>query len=175
MLLRATSLMVVAVSLGLMPGLLLAQDAPAQPAPTEYLPDSSGGAAAPSADAAGQAPATPGEDAGDGSPTATEDAPPQPFNPMFLFVMIGIFVLMYFIMGRSRRKQEAKRKEMLSSLKKGDKVTTIGGQIGTIMDVREDEVVVKVDESNNIRVRFARWAVRGVGEEGRAESDDQKK
>jgi len=63
---------------------------------------------------------------------------------------------------------------MLAALKKGDKVTSIGGIVGTIMDVREDEVVVKVDEGNNIRMRFARWAIRGIGEKGKDENASDK-
>ena len=62
---------------------------------------------------------------------------------------------------------------MLAALKKGDKVTSIGGIVGTIMDVREDEVVVKVDENNNVRMRFARWAVRGTGDDAKKEAEQK--
>ncbi|HUS92503.1 MAG TPA: preprotein translocase subunit YajC [Phycisphaerae bacterium] len=93
----------------------------------------------------------------------------------FYVVLLGGFILLYFWMGRSRRKQESKRKEMLSALKKGDKVVTIGGIMGTIMDARPEEVTVKVDETNNVRMKFARWAVRGVGEEAKQEPPDEKK
>ena len=104
-----------------------------------------------------------------------QDAP-GPFGSMkFLFVMIAIFVLMYFWMGRGRRKQEAKRKEMLATLKKGDKVTSVGGIIGTVVEARDDELVVKIDENNNIRVRFARWAMRGVGETAKTETPEDRK
>ncbi len=92
-----------------------------------------------------------------------------------LFVMLGGVFLLYIFMGRSKRKQATKRKAMLSSLKKGAKVTTIGGIVGTVVEVRDDEVVVKVDETNNSRLRLARWAIRGVGEEAKTEGPDQKK
>lgn len=87
----------------------------------------------------------------------------------FLFVMIGGFILLYVWMGRGRRKQETKRKQMIADLKKGDKVNTIGGIIGTVIEVREDEVTVKVDETNNVRMKFARRAIQGVGEERKSE------
>ena len=87
----------------------------------------------------------------------------------FLFVMIGGFILLYVWMGRGRRKQEAKRKQMIADLKKGDKVNTIGGIIGTVIEVREDEVTVKVDETNNVRMKFTRRAIHGVGDEGKSE------
>jgi len=97
-------------------------------------------------------------------------------NPMIMWVVLlgGVFLL-YWWSNRSRRKQEQKRREMLSNLKKGDKVTSIGGVIGSVVEVRDDEVTVKVDETNNVRMKFARWAIRGVGEESKAEGPDQKK
>ena len=140
-----------------------------------------------------------GEDLGRGgeaaTPAAAEDAPQttqasQPAEPTgkpapkskspwqgqtMLFVMLGGVFLLYMFMGRSKRKQAAKRKEMLASLKKGAKVTTIGGIIGTVIEIREDEVTVKVDETNNARLRLTRWAIRGVGEEAKAEEADRRK
>ena len=109
-----------------------------------------------------------------------EQAPPKRKKSfwegnMMLFVMLGGVLLLYIFMGRSKRKQAARRKEMLASLKKGAKITTIGGIVGTVVEVREDEVTVKVDETNNSRLRLARWAIRGVGEEAKAEDQDQKK
>ncbi|MHC4981956.1 MAG: preprotein translocase subunit YajC [Planctomycetota bacterium] len=91
------------------------------------------------------------------------------------FIIIGVFLLMYIFMGSSRRKQQAKRRDMLANVKKGDKVTSIGGICGTVMDVREDELVVKIDDASNTRMRLARWAVRGIGEEGKVEKPGDKK
>lgn len=119
----------------------------------------------------------------DGAAAAESTTQPGPQGPpmslwdklrqnSFLFVMIGGFILLYLWMGRGRRKKEAKRRDMLASLKKGDKVTSIGGIVGTVMEVREDEVSVKVDENNNIRMKFARWAIRGVGEEAKTETPE---
>ena len=147
--------------------------------------------------ACGYAAAVEGEDLGKGgdatAPAAAEDAGPatqQPGEPTskpapkskspwqgqtMLFVMLGGVFLLYMFMGRSKRRQAAKRKEMLASLKKGAKVTTIGGIIGTVIEIREDEVTVKVDETNNVRLRLTRWAIRGVGEEAKAEGSDRRK
>lgn len=95
--------------------------------------------------------------------------------PMLLG-LVALMVLMFWWTGRSRRKQEAKRKALLGSLRKGDKITTIGGIIGTVIEIRENEVTVKTDESNNVRMKFARWAVREVGEppKGDVAPDDRK-
>ncbi|MDP6635259.1 MAG: preprotein translocase subunit YajC [Phycisphaerae bacterium] len=113
-----------------------------------------------------------------GQPTSQPGGPKQRdpglfSNPMFL--LIGAMLLMFIFMGRGKRKNEAKRKEMLAALKKGDKVTTIGGIIGTVMEVRDDEVTVKIDEGSNARMRFARWAVRGVGSDAKTEEPEDKK
>ncbi len=93
---------------------------------------------------------------------------------MFLFIILGVFVLMMVFSSRSRKKQENKRKEMLGGLKKGDKIITIGGVLGTVMEARDNEIVVKVDEQNNIRMRFSKWAVRAVGE-GIASAEPEEK
>jgi len=90
---------------------------------------------------------------------------------MLLLLMVGAFVLFYIWMGSSRRKQEKKRRAMLANIKKGDKVTSIGGIIGTVVETREDEVIMKIDD--NSRIHLARWALRGVGEEGKAEQQGQ--
>jgi preprotein translocase subunit YajC len=51
---------------------------------------------------------------------------------------------------------------MLSALKRHDRVQTIGGVIGAVVEVKDDEVVLKVDETNNIKMRFARSAVQQI-------------
>ncbi len=81
----------------------------------------------------------------------------------FIPVMIGGFILLWMFMGRNKKKQQAQRRERLSSLKKGDRVMTIGGVIGTIAEAREQELVIKVDDGT--RIKFARWAIRNSGEE----------
>ena len=86
-----------------------------------------------------------------------------------IILMVGGMILLFSFMGRGRCKQEDRRREMLSSLKKGNKITTIGGIVGTVIELREDEVTVKVDETNNIRMRFARWSIRGVGDSAKSD------
>lgn len=90
----------------------------------------------------------------------------------FLFIMLGALLLMFLLSSRSRKKQEQKKKEQLASMKKGDRVQTIGGIIGTIIEVKPDEIVVKVDEQNNVRMRFVPAAIAQVGE---VKKDEAKK
>jgi preprotein translocase subunit YajC len=112
--------------------------------------------------------------AGDPNATgdSTDDGSGGGFDPIF-FVLIGGVILMWVLMGRGRRKEEARKKQMLSNLKKGDKIQTIGGIIGTVIEVRPDEVTVKVDETNNVRMRFSRAAIHVVG--GPKGDDDKDK
>jgi preprotein translocase subunit YajC len=94
-------------------------------------------------------------------------------NNLFLYGMIALIILMFWWSSRGKKKQEQQRRDMLSNLKKGDKVTTTSGIIGTLIEVRDDEVILKVDETNNIRMRFLRGAIMNVGD--RAKTEEQKK
>ena len=77
-------------------------------------------------------------------------------------------VVMYVLMFRGPRKQQQQHKQMVQSLKKNDKVRTIGGIFGTIVDVRGDEVVLKVDESNNTKIRISTTAIsKNLSQEGK--------
>jgi len=88
---------------------------------------------------------------------------PQPGGGMQLLLMFAIFfAIFYFIAMRPRQKEQKKREQMLSAVKKYDKVMTIGGIVGTVMEVREDEVIVKVDDNNNTRIKFTRSAFQRV-------------
>ena len=55
---------------------------------------------------------------------------------------------------------------MIDTLKKGARLQTIGGIIGTVVEVRDDELVLKIDESNNTKIRVIRSAVGKVFPEG---------
>ena len=83
----------------------------------------------------------------------------QSSNYMQLFFIGGIFVVMYFILFREPRKRQRQQQQMVQSIKKNDKVRTVGGIIGTVVDVKDDEIVLKVDESNNTKIRIMASAI----------------
>jgi len=62
----------------------------------------------------------------------------------------------------SGRKQKKQREQMLGSLKRNDKVLTSSGIIGTVADLTDHEMVLRVDEASNTRIRFARSAVQQI-------------
>ena len=73
-------------------------------------------------------------------------------------------------MSRSKKKDQKARQQLLDNLKKGDRIQTIGGVLGSVVEVRDGEVVVKVDESNNTKMRFTRSAIQKVVEEEKPEA-----
>ncbi len=81
-----------------------------------------------------------------------------PFVPLIL-----LFVVFYFLLIRPQQKQQKLRKEMLSSLKKGDRIVTIGGIHGIIKEI--DEAVMAVRVADNLNLKFSRAAVDRVVED----------
>lgn len=75
-------------------------------------------------------------------------------------ILIGVmFVVMYFLLFRGPRKQQKEQAKMRSSLQKNDRVLTIGGIYGTILEVKDKEVTLKIDESNNTKMKVSLSAI----------------
>jgi preprotein translocase subunit YajC len=79
-------------------------------------------------------------------------------------------LIIYFVMIRPNKQREKARKAMLANLKKNDKVVTIGGIHGVVVSCKDNEVVVKIDESSNVRLRMARSAIARLEGEPEEES-----
>jgi|HigsolmetaAR203D_1030402.scaffolds.fasta_scaffold00004_139 preprotein translocase subunit YajC len=90
-----------------------------------------------------------------------------------LMSFILMFLVFYFLLIRPQQKRNKIRAEMLRSLKKGDKITTIGGLHGTIETITDDIVVLKVNE--NTRLTFDRSAVNTVISSPNKEDDEAEK
>ena len=98
--------------------------------------------------------------------TTVSDANAPPVAPRqgpfggFSWLFIGLmFILMYFLLFRGPQKQKQQHKKMVQSLEKNDRVRTIGGIIGTVVDIKADEITLKVDESNNTKIKVASSAI----------------
>lgn len=74
-----------------------------------------------------------------------------------------MFVVFYFLLIRPQKKKDKKVKEMLAALKPGDRVCTIGGIYGTITNIKDDTIELSVGR-DNVKLIFARWAIRNVEE-----------
>ncbi len=66
-----------------------------------------------------------------------------------------------------QRKEEKRRKSLITELKKGDRVMTIGGLVARVVSIDGDEVVLKIDESANVKATYRKSAIQEVltGEE----------
>ena len=107
-----------------------------------------------------------------GTPASTQgqkEPPPFLSSPMMPLIL-GIVVL-YFFVFRSKRGKDKQRTDMLSQLKRGDKIQTIGGILGTVIEAKETEVIVKVDETSNTKMRFTRSAIHRVVEEEKEKAE----
>jgi len=113
-----------------------------------------------SEDSGASAPGTEGEPAGPGGAGPA----PSPFGGSNL-LLIGIFVifgLLIFSQFSGARREKKHRAQMLGQLGKHDRVQTVGGIIGSIVEIKGDELTLRVDESSNTRIRVARSAVQQV-------------
>ena len=74
--------------------------------------------------------------------------------------IVGIGALMYFMMIRPQRKQQKAKNEMMSSLKKGDRVVTVGGIYGIIRGIKDERVTLEV--ASEVYVQFTKNAIGSV-------------
>ena len=88
-----------------------------------------------------------------------------------------IILIFYFFIIRPQNKKQKETEKMLSALKKGDKVVTVGGIHGVISSTKEKTVIVKVDD--NAKIEFSRNAIATVivdkaEKDSKAAKDDKK-
>lgn len=90
-------------------------------------------------------------------------APPPAGNPLIIFApLLLLFVIMIVMSSRAQKKQKRQHEEMLASIGRHDRVETIGGLIGTVAELRDTEIVIKVDESTNTKIHVSRSAIKSV-------------
>jgi preprotein translocase subunit YajC len=89
---------------------------------------------------------------------APQQAAPNPIGSIFPLLLI--FLIFYFLLIRPQQKQMKEHQRMLKSLKKGDNVITSGGLIGTITEISEKEVTLKIAE--NCKARFTKNSISAV-------------
>jgi len=112
------------------------------------------------ADVEGQTTTTTGTKQEGGTTKDTVPTRPLPIwkNPSFV-LMILLLVVMWVIMFQGPKKRQKQHQQMVQSLKPNDRVRTVGGILGTVISVKDDEVVLKVDESNNTKLRVTPSAI----------------
>ena len=75
-----------------------------------------------------------------------------------VIMMVAMLAIFYFMLIRPENKRKKEAEQMRSSVRKGDKITTIGGIIGTVVDVKENNIVIETS-ADQVRVEFAKWAI----------------
>lgn len=100
-------------------------------------------------------------------------------NPVATWGMFGftiiLFIVMYFIFIRPYKKKQKEEDAMRASIEIGDDVTTIGGVVGKIIAIREDdETFVLETGSDKTRIRFKKWAVSSIDTPDKQPKDDKK-
>ncbi len=82
-------------------------------------------------------------------------------NPMmqFLPLLIIMFAIMYFLIIRPQKTKEKKRLAMISNVRKQDKIVTTGGMHGVVASVKENEVIVRVDDTKDVKVKIDKSAI----------------
>src|SRR6185369_10642252 len=89
-------------------------------------------------------------------------------NPMGMLWIFALGMLVIVLMSTmTGRKQKKQREQMLTGLKRNDKVLTTAGIVGTVVDLYDNEFVLRVDEASNTRIRFARSAVQQILRDGK--------
>jgi len=83
-----------------------------------------------------------------------EAAPAQggPFGGSFMFIMIAMFIIIYFLMIRPEQRKQKERQKMLSALKKGDKILSIGGIVAVITNVKDNTYMIKTGEGTALEI-----------------------
>lgn len=81
---------------------------------------------------------------------------------MFMALMLAMVVFMILSSRSQKKKEKRERDNMFESLARSDRVLTVGGIVGTVLSVKESEVILKVDESTNTKMTFVKTAIQRV-------------
>ena len=86
-----------------------------------------------------------------------EAAQPQGGGTSMLIFLVLMFAAMYFLMIAPQRKHQKQHQKMISELKTGDEIITIGGAIGTITNVKEKTFIIRFGDNN--KMEFLKSAI----------------
>ena len=75
-----------------------------------------------------------------------------------IIMLVGMIAVFYFLLIRPENKRKKEAEQMRSSVKNGDEITTIGGIVGKVVNVKEDKFVIETG-ADQVRIEFAKWAL----------------
>ena len=82
----------------------------------------------------------------------------QAGSSSYIILMVALIAVMYFVMIRPQKKRQKEEQEMRSSLEIGDEIITIGGIVGKVVTIREEDIVIETGADRN-KIKLQRWAV----------------
>jgi preprotein translocase subunit YajC len=92
-------------------------------------------------------------------------------NVMDFLPFIIVFVIFWLLVFRPSSKERKQREDQIKNLKKHDRVITNAGIHGVVVALEPESVILRVDEKNNVRIRFSRAAIWQVNPEGAAPAE----
>ena len=90
--------------------------------------------------------------------TATADPTAGGSMLSLLLSLVPMFLIMYFLLIRPENKRKKEAEALREATKKGDKITTIGGIVGTIVDIKDEKIVIETG-ADQVRIELAKWAI----------------
>ena len=75
-----------------------------------------------------------------------------------IIMLVAMLAIFYFMLIRPENTRKKEAEQMRASVKTGDKITTIGGIIGTVVNVKDDKIVIETS-ADQVRIEFAKWAI----------------
>ena len=102
-----------------------------------------------------------------GSPAAATNGAaqqqPKGMNPWIMIIIYVLFfvVVGYFLIYRPNKKRKKQEEELRNSIMLGDEVTTIGGIVGKVVNIKDDNVTVETSIDKTL-MEFKNWAIRDI-------------
>lgn len=90
------------------------------------------------------------------------DAPKSGMGMETIFILVLMFAVFYLLILRPQKKRDQKRKEMLTQIRKGDQVRTIGGIFAEVIAVKETYVIVQTDKETDATLKVSRAAISAI-------------
>ena len=78
--------------------------------------------------------------------------------PSMIIMLVAFVAIFYFMIMRPENKKKKEQEELRNSLHRGDKITTIGGIMGKIVDIKDDKIVIESGE-DQVRLELQKWSV----------------
>ena len=75
-----------------------------------------------------------------------------------LIMIVAMIAVFYFLMIRPENKRKKEAEQMRSAVKTGDEIVTIGGIIGTVVNVKDEKIVIETS-ADQVRIELAKWAI----------------